>query len=671
MTLRVNLLGRFSAQVGGTEVRFAYDKMRALLAYIATEGKAPIPRSRLAGLLWPDQSEREAESSLRQALSRLRRLIGAREAPQAFLIIERETIQVSPSSQAEIDLFELQAALDSAAHHRHRHPKACPVCADNLRKAADLYRGDFLSDLSIPDSDLFEDWALVWRESLLRLAVSAFSDLLAWNMRVGDDVGARKTVARLLQVDPWNEPAHASLLRLLAREGQRTEAIQHYHLIAGRLKDELGILPSPELAAEAERLLKDESPFSPEADRQVIAGMPVPVDAMVGRNGELAHLRDMLNDPDQRLITIAGPGGSGKTRLAIAAVQTDAICFDNSAVFVRLDAVTPEWHLDAARRVLGKDTLLVLDGFDHVMKDRYRVQTLLSDNPKVVALVTSRAPLALPGEAVLRLQGLETPPPGSEGTGEGFGAVDLFLRSARRVSDGFRATSTDLGFICDICRSVGGLPLAINLAAAWVATLSCAEIAAEIHQGLDILVPPGAPEELAPGIRSVFDASLLLLTGSERLAFPRLSVFSGGFDRDAAAKVADAPMTILAGLVTKSFVHRSAEGRYYLHDLLRLYGEELLRAKGTEEETRRLHADYYLHAAESKELDAGAAGSFAFFHWLVTEQPNFHAALEWTRRHDPGAADRLVALARLDLHGGGVHQSAWLTHVQKNTPGAR
>jgi len=123
--LRVNLLGRFSAYAGGIEVRFAYDKLRALLAYIAAEGKAPIPRSRLAGLLWPDQSQREAESSLRQALSRLRRLIGDREASKPFLTIEHETVQVSAASSAEVDLWELNAALDSAEHHRHRHSKAC------------------------------------------------------------------------------------------------------------------------------------------------------------------------------------------------------------------------------------------------------------------------------------------------------------------------------------------------------------------------------------------------------------------------------------------------------------------------------------------------------------------------------------------------------------------
>lgn len=654
--LRVNLLGRFSAYAGGIEVRFAYDKLRALLAYIAAEGKAPIPRSRLAGLLWPDQSQREAESSLRQALSRLRRLIGDREASKPFLTIEHETVQVSAASSAEVDLWELHAALDSAEHHRHRHSKACSVCADNLRKASDLYRGDFLADLSIPDSDLFEAWALVWRENLLRRAVSAFSDLLAWNERTGDSASARQTVSRLLQVDPWNESAHASLLRLLVREGQRAEAIRHYHSIANRLKEELGVPPSPELAAVAERLLKDETWAAPGADPQVIMGMPVPVDAIVGRSAELSHLRGLLNDADQRLITIAGPGGAGKTRLAIAAVQADSISFDDSALFVRLDSVTPGWHLEAERLVRGKDMLLVLDGFDHVMKDRLRVQTLLSDNPRVVALVTSRAPLALPGEAVLRLKGLAAPPAGSEGTGEGYAAVDLFLRSARQVSDDFRVTSADWGFISDICRSVEGLPLAINLAAAWVAALSCAEIAAEIHKGLDILVPPGAPEDLAPGIRSVFDGSLSLLTDSERRAFPRLSAFSGGFDRDAATKVGDATLTILAGLVMKSFVHRSAGGRYYLHDLLRLYGEELLRADRSQGEIRRRHADYYLHAAESKELDAGAAGSFAFFHWLVTEQPNFHAALQWTRQHDPESADRLAALARLDLHGGGVHQ---------------
>jgi predicted ATPase len=378
----------------------------------------------------------------------------------------------------------------------------------------------------------------------------------------------------------------------------------------------------------------------------------------VGRRGELAQLSTWLNDPVRRLVTITGAGGSGKTRLAIEAVRSAAPCFDDSAAFVRLDSGEPAWLDRIAPAVRGKDLLLVLDSFEHVMKDRSRLMRLLEENPRLVALLTSRLPLGVPGESVLRLDGLPAPPPEKEREAEQFGAVELFLRSARQAVAGFDLDPADKAAVSAICRLVDGLPLAINLAAAWVGTLPCREILVEIQRGIDILASPGDRGDTPSSVRIVFDQSMRLLTPAERHAFARLSVFRGGFDREAALKVAGADLPVLAGLVNKSFVHRESRERYSLHDLFRQYGEEQLGAAGEHDDACREHMNYYRAGAETRQPDVGAPASFESFHWLIREQPNLSAALAWARQKDPEAATRLEKWMRPDLHGYGVHMWA-------------
>jgi DNA-binding SARP family transcriptional activator len=316
--LSVALLGPVTVLLDGQPVSFGYDKLRALLAYLALEAAQPARREKLAGLLWPDQTEQSAQDSLRQALSRLRKTLGDRQSDCPLLIIERETVQLPLSSDIWVDVRAFQDSLARTSRHLHRHPQDCETCAQARITACQYYRGDFLADLSLPDSDLFEDWAAARRERLSQQAVEAFTQLIHHDGLKEDTPRLRMDILSLLKLDPWNETAHAAWMSLLAGSGQRAEAVSYYQKVRQTLLDELGIEPSLDLARVYEKIKGATGELSDQPAPRHVAGLPVPLAPLVGRRAELAELHAWLADPARRLITVTGPGGVGKTRLIIA-----------------------------------------------------------------------------------------------------------------------------------------------------------------------------------------------------------------------------------------------------------------------------------------------------------------------------------------------------------------
>ncbi|MBI4670542.1 MAG: tetratricopeptide repeat protein [Chloroflexi bacterium] len=303
----------------------------------------------------------------------------------------------------------------------------------------------------------------------------------------------------------------------------------------------------------------------------------------VGRERELQEIARVLADPAARLITLAGIGGMGKTRLAIEIAKKCREQFAHGAAFVALMAVTTgDSIVPAIADALGfgfyesddprtqlinylreKQLLLVLDNLEHLVGDAKAltlIEELLRDAPRVKILATSREPLAVQSEWLFELDGL------------GDQAVTLFEQSACRAQSGFQSCEDDRSSIARICQLVGGMPLGIELAASWVRVLSCAEIAQEIERHLDFLTTSARDvPERHRSMRAVFDQSWRLLSKDERHALSRLSVFRGGFRRDAAEQIADANLTVLSALVTKSLVRRVEANRYDLHELVRQY----------------------------------------------------------------------------------------------------
>jgi predicted ATPase/DNA-binding CsgD family transcriptional regulator len=346
----------------------------------------------------------------------------------------------------------------------------------------------------------------------------------------------------------------------------------------------------------------------------VPAHLPVQLTPFIGREDELEALSRLFSQPHNRLLTILAPGGMGKTRLALAAAENALKQFEHGIFFIPLAPLTttdqlvpaiaaaiglhfsPD-HRPPQRQLLEflstRNTLLVLDNFEHLLDGAALVTDLLNAAPKVKALVTSRERLNLTGETIYTLGGLPYPGQFQSENPLNFSAVKLFVQCASRANSHFVAH--DAASIAHVCQLVQGMPLALELAAAWAGTLSPAEIAAEIIRSADFLhtTMRNAPERLR-SIRAVFEATWRRLTLDERQAFRRLSIFRGGCTREAAQGVAGVDLSALAGLVDKALLRRSGEGkRYEIHELLRQYAAEQLDAVDDFARTRSAYRDYF------------------------------------------------------------------------------
>lgn len=429
--------------------------------------------------------------------------------------------------------------------------------------------------------------------------------------------------------------------------------------------------------------------------------LPVPATPLVGRTNELRQLDQLLRDPTCRLLTIVGAGGSGKTRLAIETARRTSALFEDCTYFVSLVSVnTPALIASTIATAIGlslqgagdlshqlvdylhnKRMLLVLDNLEHLLEppsqsdgaidmqgDLLWLAELVTQAVQLKLVATSREPLCLPGEWLFDLQGLPVPALEADAAEadiaarklEQVSSVELFIQAARRADAHFMLAPVDWAAVARICRLVDGLPLAIELAASWVRTLTCTEIAAEIERSLDFLATParGVPERHR-SMTAVFDHSWRLLGDQERMVLRRLSVLRGSFSREAAQEIAGARLPVLSTLVTKSLVRHTGQGRYELHELVRQYLAARLRNEPQEEfATQERHCTYFLHWLHQRgewlrsDRQSSALADF------TTDADNIRAAWNWAvhqRRTD------LVKTATVDL----VDFYDWLSWFQE------
>lgn len=609
MGLALYFLGPFQVMVEGEAVtRFGYDKVRALLAYLAVETGRAVPREQIAALLWQDQTPEAARHSISQALLKLRRALRDAPTEASHIEAERSTIQFSLREGDWLDTRALTDWLDACEHHPHAALNDCAECIERMKRAVAVYRGDFLEGLLIGDSAAFEDWVVMRREQFRQRVLSALDTLTHHYTGRGQYDTAEEYARRLLELEPYAEEGHQALMQILARNGKRSAALAQYENCRRILAQELGVPPSAETTALYERLRA--------AGEARPHNLPLPLPALIGRERELAQIAERLADNECRLLNLVGPGGIGKTTLALAAAQAQLGAFLDGVWFVPLAAVTnteqllgaiaetlavkPNEEQERTAQLLehlrGKTMLLVLDNFEQLTGAQEFLSELLRSAPHVKLVLTSRVALELRAEWQVRVEGLTYPSDESPvQTVREFQAVRLFMERARRVSAGFAPNAQEELQIARICRLLWGSPLGIELAAGWTDAWSCRAIADEIETNLDFLATDAQDVPARHhSLRRVFEQSWAHLNENERMTLCKLAVFQLPFRRHTAQQVAGVTVYQLAGLAHKSFLIPDSEERYALHPLLKQFLTEKLDAQSeVQHELRDRHAAYF------------------------------------------------------------------------------
>lgn len=587
--------------LGGLELEgsgFARPKPLLLLAYLALEGAKS--RRELAELFW-----REAASPRDSLSTALRRL----NAVEPELVVADGP---RLSTGVICDAKQLLLALESA---------------DELEKALGLYEGAFLAGLDLSLGEELEEWVYTTRERLAQKVQRARLQLAERQLAGGDAEKAVLWAEQALDT-PGAPAADEALLTRLARLLERGGSPRLQQVLSEAAALGLALEPAP---------------------RGTPSSLPALTTSFVGRQDELAQLDELLNTPHARLITLHGPGGVGKSRLAAEAARRtlDTLGFPDGVFFVPLEDVADAEAVPAAvAEAMGvglapqrppleslldalgaKHVLLVLDNYEHLAGRSSLPGTLVRRCPNLRVIVTSRVRLQSEAEHVLPMAGLS-----SGGRDQPGDAAALFLERARKHGPAWEASGDELADVQQLCALVHGFPLAIELAAAWLRVMPLAEIAAEIRRDLDFLKAgdPDTPERQR-SLRATFELSWRLLGEAERRALRRLAVFRGGFRRDAAEEIAGVRLRTLAGLLDKALVRHTREGRYERHPLIHQFTEEKLAQHPEEERRYRLrHAEYFLKRAVEEGAD-GLAGEriAAALGWFDEELANLRAA--WSR----------------------------------------
>jgi predicted ATPase len=390
----------------------------------------------------------------------------------------------------------------------------------------------------------------------------------------------------------------------------------------------------------------------------VTANLPRQPTSFIGRETEIDEIVSLLADPACRLLTLMGPGGIGKTRLAVETMQQflelksgDTTLYSNGIYFISFQPIgSPDFMVSTIAETIGcqfhqerdprqqllnylrkKSMLLMLDNLEHLTDGLQLLSDILNTALNVRILATSRERLNLQEEWVLDIGGLDYPTSETLIEIEGYSAVQLFLLHAHRVHARFSLDEAHKRDITRICRLVEGMPLAIELAASWVRMLPCETIAAEIEHGLDILET--SVKNIVPrhqNLRATLDPTWNRLPKIERTVYKKLSVFRGGFTREAAEAVVGASLRTLSALLDKSLIRVDADGRFDMHELLRQYAEEQLAQDEAEvQQVRNAHAAYFTELMKRCEPDLNSRRQQEIIRELDSELDNIRAAWRW------------------------------------------
>lgn len=562
--LSLSLLGKVELTISDKPPHGAVTaKVIALLCYLVVT-RQPHSRHLLAGLLWGDSPEEKAKTSLRVALSALRKVL-----PE-HIEADRLTVRLRSDAPTWCDLIEWEQLIE----------------AGQLAEAAALARGRFMADFHIEGADAFEEWLSAQRATWDQKAIDCFSQAAVSRLEARDYKSGTRLLRRLLDFDPWNEEAHRQLIVALCRMRDFNGALAQYRTCCLLLEKELGVAPMPETTALYDRVLRIRASVPPP-----LPAVPTP---FIGRENEISTLHANLLNPACRLVTLVGMGGMGKTHLAIAVGHRVALeekmAFLDGVTFVPLQGIGPESDIDSVAQSIAQaldatlpgrrspatelvaflrseERLLILDNFEQLRHAAPWIDQLMQQCPTIKLLVTSREALHISTEWRYELAGLAC------AAEKDRAAVQLLSALVQRRGGEFKA---DQPCARQLCKFVDGVPLALKMVADWITTFTCDTVLTQLQNNLDMLatrlqdVPPRQRS-----MRVILDQTWESLSAAEQNALTALSTFRGGFDETAAMHMSACTPPLLLRLRERGLVQLdSVKNRFNLHDLLRHYVAE-------------------------------------------------------------------------------------------------
>ncbi|MCE7002522.1 winged helix-turn-helix domain-containing protein [Kibdelosporangium philippinense] len=634
----------------GTPVTIPGAKVRALLAVLLVHRGEPVTADRLIDDLWGDDAPRNAQAALQVKVSQLRKALDD---------VKRDIIVSGPSG------YLVRASPDAVDADQF----ANLVRAGRPAEALELWRGPAFAD--------FADQAFAGPPiaQLTELRLSALEDHAEARLKAGQHSGLVGELSQLVSENPLHERLSAALMRALYRSGRQAEALECYRALATRLSDELGVDPSPELAALYESILRQDSALTPSPKASNITA---PVVDLVGRAAELDEIGRLLDHA--RLVTLTGPGGVGKTQLSLeSARRLDDVCLVELAGFDG-DGATPDALADMVSSALGirddttsgrsterltealrrKQILLLLDNCEHLIEPVAALtEVLLKSVPSLKVLATSREPLAIAGEQLFPVSPLALPENLADVSESP--AVQLFVARTAAVTPGFVVTRDNAQAIAAICHRLDGLPLALELAATRVRVLGVHDLAVRLEDRFRVLT---SGHRTAPArqqtLRAMIDWSWDLLSSTERAVLRRLAVHADGSTLASAEAVCAGDdveaydvLDLLARLVDRSLVvtTETPHGvRYRLLETVADYGRQRLAEADEDSAVRQAHAAYYVAFAEQADSHLRGPDQRLWLQRLDAEGGNLRAALA-TAVRDNSAVLALRLVNALSWYG--------------------
>jgi DNA-binding SARP family transcriptional activator/predicted ATPase/Flp pilus assembly protein TadD len=592
-SLQLDFLGQPRFQLDGELLPgLATDKWVGLLAYLSLP-QEQMTRLQLEALFWPDSATEQAQGSLRTAVYAINKQLGNP------LQTTRKLVWFAPAQAVIVDVIRFRALIQQGD-------------LVSLQTAVSLYRGEFLAGIMAVDAPEFETWLRQERENLRLEMLTALEQLQELYVQNGRLREASQTMRHLLQIEPWHEPAHQQLMRLLARQGDYNGAIKQYQQCQAMLATELGVAPMPETEALYQRIvaLRQRPPHNQ------LPTLPLP---LVGREPELEVLTRLLADPVCRLIAITGMGGIGKTSLALATAHQHNRHFLDGITFVSLAELDTAVLLDTAvaealhihipagsppratlcHQLQSQERLLILDNVEQLLPQTEElVQALLNAAPALKIILTSQQKPRLRA-SLLPLTGLPLPDL-TETAVAPTAATTLFSYHARRSQPTF-SLSHNWPQVVQLCHLLQGSPLGLELAAAQLDSFDCADLVARLQDQLDELQVDF--QDMPPrhrSLRALFSHAWRQLPPAEQAALANLAVFRGGFTIAAADTITQVDKATLHSLLAKSWL-LSQNARFTLiHPLIRRLVLEQL---GTETAVYNHHALYFSQLLQANGQD--------------------------------------------------------------------